>query len=81
MNEYPFEIARDVDSVPPGERTLQDLRNELQEQSFIELRRMQTGAGTYTSNLINKFISKLDFFYGTEYQITQTEIKAKEETE
>lgn len=79
MQKYPFENARDVDLIPPGERTLQDFRNELQEQSFIELKRMQMGAGTYTSNLINNLIDKLDWFYGTEYQVTQTEIKAKEE--
>lgn len=60
-------------------KTLQDFRNEIQEMSFKELNKMNRTGDTHTSNLISTLLNKLDLEYGTEYQITESTIKAKQE--
>lgn len=60
-------------------KTLQDFRNEIQEMSFKELYRMNRTGETHTSNLISTLLIKLDSEYGTEYQITESTIKVKQE--
>ncbi|MER2001281.1 MAG: hypothetical protein ABS862_01560 [Carnobacterium inhibens] len=61
-----------------SDKTLQDFRNELQEISFKELHRMNISGDTSSSNLLNRLLVKLDDDYGTEYQQTESAIKALE---
>jgi len=59
------------------EKTLQDFRNEMQEMHYREINRMQRTGETEGSNLFNKLLRKLDDEYGTEYQKTESVVKAQ----
>lgn len=50
------------------EKTLQDLRNEIQQMSFKEITKMQITGDTSVCNFINRLLNKMDYEYGTEYE-------------
>lgn len=59
-------------------KTLQDFRNELQERFYKEHVKCEKNGNTSVVNAFHRLLEKLDYEYGTEWQMTESAIKAEE---